>query len=294
MFTILHISDLHRSREEPLNNSSLLASLLDDRDRYVYEMPKILAPEAIVVSGDLIQGAPLGATDWPQCLINQYAVAGEFLNDLCDRFLGGDKSRIVLIPGNHDVCWNTAYKAMETVPDENYPRKLYEELIEPESIYRWSWKERTLFRISHMAVYQQRLDYYWDFVESFYKDANLRVQIDRARHFQLFEFCNRRIVVAAFASIARNDCFNYSGDIAADAIGQCAISLRDCNHSYGASCKTPRDLGPPVRGISRARRIMPGWTCHRGFSARRIRRASASAFGLLLDLRALLSPGGLQ
>ena len=61
-----------------------------------------------------------------------------------------------------------------------------------------------------------------------------------------------------------------------------------------ASCKTPRDLGPPVRGISRARRIMPGWTCHRGFSARRIRRASASAFGLLLDLRALLSPGGLQ
>ena len=61
-----------------------------------------------------------------------------------------------------------------------------------------------------------------------------------------------------------------------------------------ASCKTRRDLGPPVRGISRARRIVPGWTCHRGFSARRIRRASASAFGLLLDLRALLSPGGLQ
>ena len=46
---------------------------------------------------------------------------------------------------------------------------------------------------------------------------------------------------------------------------------------WGASCKTPRDLGPPVRGISRARRIVPGWACHRRFGARRIRRASASA-----------------
>ena len=31
------------------------------------------------------------------------------------------------------------------------------------------------------------------------------------------------------------------------------------------------------RGISRARRIVPGWACHRRFGARRIRRASASA-----------------
>ena len=47
-----------------------------------------------------------------------------------------------------------------------------------------------------------------------------------------------------------------------------ALSLLQNSERFGAS---------GYRGISRARRIMPGWTCHRGFGARRIRRASASA-----------------
>ena len=249
MFTILHISDLHRSREEPLDNSSLLASLLGDCDRYMGETPRIPPPEAIVVSGDLIQGAQIGAANWPQCIRDQYTVAGEFLTALCERFLEGDKSRMVLVPGNHDVCWNTAYRAMEPVPDAEYPDKLYEALIEPGSIYRWSWKERVLYRISDAAVYQKRLDYYWDFIESFYEDVDLRVQIDRARCFQLFEFCNRRIVIAAFNSIAGNDCFGYSGAIAADAIGQCAIALRDCGHFYDLKIAVWHHSiqGPPVR-----------------------------------------------
>ena len=32
MFSILHISDLHRSSEEPVDNDSLLAALLADRE----------------------------------------------------------------------------------------------------------------------------------------------------------------------------------------------------------------------------------------------------------------------
>ena len=169
MFTILHISDLHRSKEEPLDNSTLLASLLDDRDRYRGETPPIPPPEAIAVSGDIIQGTRVGAVDWPQCIRGQYIVADEFLTALCERFLGGDKSRMVLVPGNHDVCWNTAYRAMEAVPDSEYPDKLYEALIEPGSIYRWSWKKRALYRISDAIVYRKRLDYYWDFIEPFAK-----------------------------------------------------------------------------------------------------------------------------
>ena len=27
---------------------------------------------------------------------------------MCDRFLDGDRSRMVLVPGNHDICWNTS------------------------------------------------------------------------------------------------------------------------------------------------------------------------------------------
>ena len=60
---------------------------------------------------------------------------------------------------------------------------------------RWSWSEQALFRIADTSVYEQRMGYYWDFVESFYKDVNLPLPLDRARGFQFFEFCDRRIGV---------------------------------------------------------------------------------------------------
>ena len=123
MFSILHISDLHKSNEEPVDNDSLLAALLADSDRYAGETPRIPPPAAIVVSGDLIRGVQLGALNWEQSMKDQYAVAGLFLADLSERFLGGDRSRVVMSPGNHDVCWNTSRLAMELVPDTEYARK---------------------------------------------------------------------------------------------------------------------------------------------------------------------------
>ena len=83
MFSILHISDLHRSSEEPVDNDSLLAALLADRDRYAGETPRIPPPSAIVVSGDLIQGARIDAPNWQQSIKDQYAVADNFLTALC-------------------------------------------------------------------------------------------------------------------------------------------------------------------------------------------------------------------
>jgi 3',5'-cyclic AMP phosphodiesterase CpdA len=112
-FSILHISDLHRSPADPISNAELISALVGDRERYVNESPRIPAPEAIVVSGDLIQGLPLGTTDYETKLDDQYAVADEFLDELVKRFLDGDRSRVVIIPGNHDVDWNTALEAME-------------------------------------------------------------------------------------------------------------------------------------------------------------------------------------
>lgn len=54
----------------------------------------------------------------------QYRVAGEFLDHLTRRFLSGDRSRIIIIPGNHDVCWNTSFSAMKRVPEDQYPKDL--------------------------------------------------------------------------------------------------------------------------------------------------------------------------
>jgi 3',5'-cyclic AMP phosphodiesterase CpdA len=99
VFSILHISDLHRSPRDPISNDELVSALVGDRDRYVHEEPAIPAPDAIVVSGDIIQGVPLGAANHEAELAAQYEVAGQFLDELVRRFLNGDRSRLILVPG---------------------------------------------------------------------------------------------------------------------------------------------------------------------------------------------------
>ena len=249
MFSILHISDLHRSREEPVDNDSLLAALLADHDRYAGGIPRIPSPYAIVVSGDLIQGAWIDAPNWQQSVKDQYAVADSFLIALCERFLDGDRSRMVLIPGNHDVCWNTSFHSMERISEGEYPDNLYEALVEPDSLYRWSWSKQALFRIADTAAYERRMDYYWDFVESFYKDVKLSMPIDRKRGFQFFELYDRRIVVVGFDSITGNDCFGYSGALSRGAVGRCAMALRDSGRSYDLKIAVWHHSiqGPPTR-----------------------------------------------
>ena len=198
LFTILHISDLHRSREEPVDNDSLIAALLGDSDRYLGETPPVPQPGAIVVSGDLIQGAPVGADGWQDAMRDQYRVAGAFLDQLAKRFLAGDRSKLIIVPGNHDVCWNTSFAAMERVPEDRWPKDVRVALVERDSDYRWSWRERALYRVHDHDAYALRTGFYWDFVETFYKGVVLPIPIDRNRGYQLFELLDRTIVVAAF------------------------------------------------------------------------------------------------
>ena len=249
MFTILHISDLHRSREEPIDNDSLIAALLGDSDRYLGETPQVPQPGAIVISGDLIQGARIDADKWGDSMRDQYQVAGAFLDQLAKRFLAGDRSKIIVAPGNHDVCWNTSFAAMERVPVDQMPQDVHSALIEPDSDYRWSWRELALYRIRDHDTYAKRLGFYWDFVEDFYKGVCLPLPIDRKRGYQLFELLNRKIVVAAFDSIDRNDCFNYSGAIPLGAVAQCNLHLRDSPHRYALRVAVWHHSfqGPPQR-----------------------------------------------
>ena len=79
MFSILHLSDLHRSVTEPISNNTLIASLLADRDRFAIETPAIPEPDAMIISGDLVSGARLGQPDYRTVLKEQYAVAQDFV-----------------------------------------------------------------------------------------------------------------------------------------------------------------------------------------------------------------------
>ena len=249
MFSILHISDLHRSQDEPLDNASLLASLVADFDRYLGEHPRIPPPEAIVVSGDLIQGVPLGTPNWEQSISDQYRIADAFLTELCDRFLNGERRSMILVPGNHDVCWNTSFQAMSQIAPEIYPGKLHDTLIKPGSNYRWSWSAQKLFRISNEVIYQQRMCSYWDFFERFYDGVDLVLPLDRSRGFHLFEVSSSRILLVAFESIDNNDCYSYSGAIAPGTVGKCAMALRDAGRFYDLKVAVWHHgiQGPPIR-----------------------------------------------
>lgn len=142
MYTIMHISDLHRSPTHPISNDELLSCLVADQERQRREIPPISPPDAIIVTGDLIQGVPLDFDDYTSELHRQYNVAREFLIELAQRLIDGDRSRVIVLPGNHDVDWNTAQNVMKPI-DENsqfWPPDIRRALFQHDSPFRWYWK----------------------------------------------------------------------------------------------------------------------------------------------------------
>ena len=78
----------------------------------------MVAPQAILVRGDIIQGIPLLNDHYTTKIEEQYGVAIQFLDELVRRFLGGDRSRLIMVSGNHDVDWNTAFNALVSIPND--------------------------------------------------------------------------------------------------------------------------------------------------------------------------------
>lgn len=232
-YTILQISDLHRSPADPIGNDELLSSLVSDFERAATEDPTFGLPDAIVISGDLVQGVHLDEPDHEAIIQSQYEVALDLVMRLCDRFLDGDRSRIVIVPGNHDVDWNIAFSAMQPISDADLvaspirPRDMG-----PRSEIRWDWRERTAYRIADRARYEARLDHYRRFVNEVYAGAALRYPLDPGAGYALFELDAGRIGVAAFDSCSGNDCFAFHGAIASESLAQAHMDLHDRGPQY--------------------------------------------------------------
>jgi len=220
-YTLMHISDLHRAQTDPIGNAELLSTLVADRSRAAREDPPIGAPDAIVVTGDLVQGAPLGHADYQSELDLQYAVASEFLVHLADRFLDGDRARLVIVPGNHDVDWNGSRAAMETVREEDLPSGFSLAMCGPTDSLRWNWAERRAFRIVDRPLYDARLARFDAVVDLFYDGVN----IVRNPLYRMHPMLGGRIVIVAFDSCVGNDCFANHGAIAEDALATAHLDL---------------------------------------------------------------------
>lgn len=168
MFSILHISDLHRTPNAKISNAELLSALVRDRDSYSIGDKPIRTPDAIVVSGDVVQGVSLKAPNGQATLQAQYEEAEAFLSELAAALLGGDHSRVIIVPGNHDIDWQLAKKAMRLVEVGDLPENVLSALQEPDSQFRFSWTTREVFRIVDPDLYGKRLDAFWKFFASFY------------------------------------------------------------------------------------------------------------------------------
>ena len=231
-FSILHISDLHRSPNDPISNDELISALINDQAHYIHEDPPIAAPEAIVVCGDIVQGVPFPKNDFATEIENQYAVAEEFLVELVQRFLEGDRSRLIMVPGNHDVDWNTAFSALEPVEDMEIFSDLRTELYAEDSKLRWDWKTCTLYRIVDPELYEKRLDAFWTFFERFYGGVPGLLAAQNPTDVRLFSLCDDRIGVAAYSSCHGNDCFALHGMIRRESIARSDLDLNDSGKIY--------------------------------------------------------------
>ena len=224
MYTILHISDLHRNGGDQISNQELLSSLVADFERSARETTSVTRPDAVVVSGDLVEGLRLDADNYPDGLTAQYLEAMELVVSLCDECLDGDRSRVVIIPGNHDVDWNCARRAFEVDDKESSnPRSL---MWGPETDYRWSWSKRQVFRITHPESYQRRFEHFNNMYNTFYSDVRLAYPVDPARPWNLFELDRGNILVGAFNSCVVNDCFSDVGHIRSSDLAACHLEMR--------------------------------------------------------------------
>ncbi|MDT4328924.1 SAV_2336 N-terminal domain-related protein [Methylomonas sp. MV1] len=89
-FRWIHLSDFHFDGEEPYERNTVLKSLLDEiRDRRRYEG---FQTDALFVTGDIANSGQS----------NEYKAASAFFDALLETS-GLDKSRLFIVPGNHDV-----------------------------------------------------------------------------------------------------------------------------------------------------------------------------------------------
>lgn len=210
--SILHISDLHRDRRNPIRNDVLLDSLTNDRRHFsVEEEPTIRVPDLIVVSGDLVQGVRHNVPTAEECLREQYDQAADFLGQLADRFVGGDRERIIIVPGNHDVSAYHFHKSLSSVEfPSGRQSELIEQLFSPESLLRWSWKDLKLFSITDTEIYRERMAAFAHFYSEFYRGKRT-YSLDPADHMDLFDYPQFNLTVVGFSSCHNNDPFNKQG-----------------------------------------------------------------------------------
>lgn len=219
LVTIMHISDLHRDSGSRISTAALLESLRRDRDRYTAG-GSIPRPDIAVVSGDVVYGVRPTESDADTKLRLQYDEAHEFLVALSDTFFNGERERIVIVPGNHDVSMPHVQRATAIVelPTTTDQRSLMAQQLGQEcSLWRWSWDQFTMHHINDRDIYNQRLEPFSEFYAKFYQGKRT-FSLDPPAQFSVHDFPDLGLVFAGFSSCYENDLYNRTGSIHPDCV----------------------------------------------------------------------------
>ena len=168
-------------------------------------------PDLIVVSGDLVQGVKWDHEDPDAEIAAQYAEAGDLLCRLAAEFVGSDRSRVMFVPGNHDVHWGRARSAMTPLSD--CPRGIARDAFRPDSKIRWSWEDQRAYMITDTNAYESRYDHFRRFRAEFYGELGPEPIVDVGNDLVVAEYPSLDLIVVGFASWYGNDCFCHVGAI---------------------------------------------------------------------------------
>jgi hypothetical protein len=235
--TILHISDLHRDPYHPLKNTALIESLARDRDRYCGDDKiSISTIDVILVTGDIVSGVQ--PTDPHKDLDDQYAEAQSFLNCLVEEFIEGDKRRLVVVPGNHDVSYPHVMDSLRQIDIPSDPSQassliasLREKTKSAEAPIRWRWSDLTFYEVHDRKLYDRRFEPFSQFYRGLYDDLR-QYPVAAEEQFDLFTYATIPIAVAAFSSCHNNDPLNRVAAIHPDTIGAAYRQLRKGSHRH--------------------------------------------------------------
>jgi hypothetical protein len=218
---LLHISDLHRTPSAELSNTVLLHAL--KRDLSTGGPPV----DIIVASGDIVQGSRDG--DAAE-LSRQYKEASQFLQGLADAFLGGNRDRVVVVPGNHDVDWTASKESMSKVSVAVEARKaLLKKLLHARSEHRWSWADFEFYRITDSEAYARRFAAFAAFYSEFYQGKRT-FSLDSAQQYDVFDYPDLNMTLVGLNSCHENDHCNFAGRINPDCIANLGTALNVPRH----------------------------------------------------------------
>lgn len=228
-FSILHISDLHRDMNDEMANEWLIASLARDFDNFSKQDVPILKPSLCVVSGDLIYGVSPSCENSEFEIRRQYQQAKDFLIRLAEKFFDGDRNKIIIVPGNHDVSFPVMLESVEMMDlrkDKAERQGLVARFFKKNSSLRWSWSDLRFYEIVDKEKYLNRFIYFSEMYNDFYQGIRSYSLLPEEQ-FHIFDFPDISFCILALNSCFDNDPFNRGGSFSPIAFTRACQLLAD-------------------------------------------------------------------